>query len=100
MKLLRVGEVDETVSIGGAILLAFRNSMTSCDSVRVSCVAALGCNKAGELVLCSGKLLVEASVPSPSATPPKTITRISGIALQRRCVLMEGLICFFTLVPL
>jgi len=30
------------------------------------------------MVLCSGKLLPEASAASPSATPPKTITRIKG----------------------
>ena len=52
MKLLRVGGADERVSIGGVISLAFRNSMSSCNPARVSCVAALGCNEAGEMVLC------------------------------------------------
>ena len=50
MKLLRVGRAAEPVSIGGTISLAFRDSMSSCKPARVSCVAALGCNEAGELV--------------------------------------------------
>src|SRR6266496_6585953 len=78
MKLLRVGGADETVSIRGVISFGFGNSITPCDAARVSCVAAVGCNETGELVLCSGELLPETSAASPSATPPKTIRPIKG----------------------
>src|SRR6266567_2715194 len=82
MKPLRVGRADERVSPGGVISLAFRNSMMfcnpSCNPARVSCVATLGCNEAGELMFASGKLPVAASAASPSAMPPKTIKRIKG----------------------
>src|SRR5947207_6683867 len=112
MKLLRVGGVDETVSTGGVISLAFGNSMSSCNPAcnrtRLSCVAALGRNEAGEMMSRSG---AAASAGSPSATTPKTIRPIKrkpgrcmisqrkASVLQRRCALMEELICFFTVVP-
>src|SRR4029077_15159877 len=86
MKLLRVGGTDEIVSIGAVISLAFRNSMTSWDPVRVSCVAELGCIKAGELALCSVKSPAEASSASASAMQPETIKPITG-KLGRRMIL-------------
>src|SRR6478672_6302387 len=87
MKLLRVGAADEIVSTGGVTLFAFENSITSCNSVRVSCVAALGCNDTGELVGCSDKLPAKTSATSPSATPPKTIRRIKG--KPDRCMILS-----------
>src|SRR5919106_2422113 len=92
MKLPRVGAADKAVSIDGVISLAFRDSVSSCESARVSCVAALGCNEAGVTVL--SKLPAEASAASPSAMPPKNMS-----ALQKMCALMGGSICFFIVVP-
>src|SRR5690348_13924257 len=104
MKLLRVGGAHETVSIGRVISLAFRNSMSFCNPssnpARVSCVAALGCNEGREIVLCSGKLLAEGSAASANATPPKTISPTMEKPSRCMIVLVEGLICFFTVVAL
>src|SRR5258707_10971460 len=87
MKLLRVGGAHETVSTGAVTLFAFEDSITSCNPARVSCVAALGCNEAGELVGCSAKLPAKTSATSPSATPPKTIRRIKG--KPGRCMILS-----------
>ena len=47
-------------------------------SARVSCVAAVGCNRAGELVLCAVDSPAAISAASPTAVPPNTIRRING----------------------
>jgi len=116
MKLLRVRCADETVSIGAVASFAFGNSITPCNPTRVSCVAALGCNDAGEMMFCSGELLFfvgscdwstgfatlgsifprlrDCASANGIAQIARSESRIS--ALRRRCALMEGLICFFT----
>jgi hypothetical protein len=92
MKLLRVGGADVTVSIGAVILFAFENPITSCESTRVSCVAAPGCNEAGKLMFASAKLPVAASAATPNATPPKTIRRIKGKPGRCMILSLEGCI--------
>src|SRR5439155_12177867 len=93
MKLLRVGGADETVSIRGVNLFAFRNSIISCNPSRVSCVAALGWNRAWETMSCCGELLFfvgscDRSVPLAalrSLVPrPRDCANANGIAQMAR----------------
>src|ERR1051326_8653694 len=97
MKLLRVGGDEKTVSLEGVISMAFRSWVSSSKPARVSCVAGMVCNKAGEPEFCPGKLVFTANAASPSATHPKPTKRRTGnaSALRRRCALMGGSICFF-----
>src|SRR5437660_2889644 len=64
--------------------------MISCTPARVSCIAALGGNEAGEWIFCSGKLLAAVSPESPSAMPPKTSRLIK--AKPGRCMVSSLLI--------
>src|SRR5439155_18100494 len=64
--------------------------MISCTPARVSCIAALGGNEAGERIFCSGKLLAAVSPESPSAMPPKTSRLIK--AKPGRCMVSSLLI--------
>src|ERR1041384_7515632 len=97
MKLLRVGGAEKTVSLEDVISMAFRSSVSSSKPARVSCVAGVVCNKAGELAFLPGRLVFMANAASPSATHPKPTKRKIGnaSALRRRCALMGGSICFF-----
>src|SRR5439155_8703952 len=64
--------------------------MISCTPARVSCIAALGGNEAGERIFCSGKLLAAVSPESASAMPPKTSRLIQ--AKPGRCMVSSLLI--------
>src|SRR6266581_6395774 len=64
--------------------------MISCTPARVSCIAALGGNEAGEWIFCSGKLLAAVSPASPSAMPPKTSGLIK--AKPGRCMVSSLLV--------
>src|SRR5262249_11110223 len=87
MKLVRVGGVHETVSTRGATSFAFGNSSTSCKLVRVSCLAVLGSNNAGEAIFFSGELPAAIRAARVNATPPKTVRANRG--KRRRCMMLS-----------
>src|SRR6266481_3188642 len=105
MRLLRVGGAGETVSIRGVISLAARNSVSFCNPAsnptRVSCVAALGWSGARAGMFCCGELMFFARLwdcASANGMAQMARSESSMSALRRKCALMEGLICFFTVV--
>ena len=92
MKLLRVGGDHETASLRRVTLFAFGKPILSCDSARVSCLAALGCNEAGEKIFCSGKLRAVAGVESPSAMPPKRMRAIKAKASRFKGFVLKNIV--------
>src|SRR5262249_29248932 len=76
VKVLRVGGAAEKVRTLAAVSRVLGNRSANSEAAWVWCVAALGSKEELEATLCCGKLMLPASVASPSAKAPKKSEQI------------------------